>query len=138
VAKKVLEKIDRKEKCKLGHDLVYLPSQKRVRCYECDRARSRKYYNANKHKIKVKARSRQLRYLYGMTLKEFDNLLAMQNSKCAICGKEHSKVGLVVDHNHITGEIRGLLCRHCNFVLGLVNDDKDILKNAMEYLTNKP
>jgi len=132
VVRKSLHAEKRKEKCKLGHSLVYVSAQKRLRCYECDKVRSKKYYAQNKGKIKKKARNRQLLYLYGITIKEYNNLMIIQNSKCAICNKHGSN--LVVDHCHATGRVRGLLCKQCNFVLGLVNDNKSVLMRAAEYL----
>lgn len=64
-----------------------------------------------------------------------------QEGQCCIC-KEfrdtyHSQGGLYIDHDHKTGEIRGLLCNSCNVMLGLIKDDLGILKNAMDYLQNK-
>jgi hypothetical protein len=132
MARKHLLIEQRKEKCKLGHPLVYVPAQKRLRCYTCDNIRGAKYYATNKDKIKPKARGRQLRYLYGITQEDYNNLLSSQNSKCAICGNERS---LVVDHDHNTGKIRGLLCAQCNFMIGLASDDNAILTRAVEYLT---
>jgi hypothetical protein len=135
--KRKLFGIERKEKCKFGHPLVFVPTQKRLRCYECDKVRHKKYYFENKDKIRVKARDRQLRYLYGITQEEYYRLLLSQNSQCSICGKVHSERSLVVDHNHYTGEIRGLLCSQCNFMIGLADENNEILRRAMEYLTKK-
>jgi hypothetical protein len=66
-----------------------------------------------------------------LTLIEYNKLIEKQNGKCAICGKI-TKLG--VDHNHITGKIRGLLCPTCNSALGLFYDNKLILLNAIKYL----
>ena len=49
---------------------------------------------------------------------EYNVILKSQNNKCLICGKEPNGVNLVVDHNHETGEIRGILCSRCNRSLG--------------------
>jgi RNA polymerase subunit RPABC4/transcription elongation factor Spt4 len=71
----------------------------------------------------------------------YEQLLEKQNYLCAICGKpETSKnsVGLVqqlsVDHDHRTGKIRGLLCCHCNHLLGSAKDDTQVLRKAIDYL----
>jgi hypothetical protein len=67
-------------------------------------------------------------------------MLLKQNDCCAICKRHKSEVTvkrknhLCVDHNHSTGKIRGLLCDKCNRGIGLLCDDIDILKNAIEYL----
>jgi len=96
--------------------------------------RHKEYYANNKHKVKSKARGRQLRYLYDITQDEYNRILLEQKSQCAICGNVSS---LVVDHNHATGKVRGLLCKKCNFVLGLVDDKKEILIRGAEYLSSK-
>ena len=59
--------------------------------------------------------------LYGITLKDFDDMLERQDGRCAICGKKgNDNKNLCVDHNHKTGRVRGLLCSRCNIKLGLV------------------
>lgn len=57
----------------------------------------------------------------------------LQNGRCAICGIEDK---LVVDHNHQTGELRGLLCQHCNKLLGFSKENPAILVAAVAYLFN--
>ena len=71
---------------------------------------------------------------YNMNLKDYDKLFAAQNGICVICGNPPNGRNLCVDHNHITGEVRGLLCRNCNSALGLFGDSLDILVTAAEYL----
>jgi hypothetical protein len=70
--------------------------------------------------------------LYGLTVEEFNELLKLQDKKCAICYK---KVPLDVDHCHDKNRVRGLLCQKCNKGIGLLNDDIQILKNAISYLS---
>lgn len=59
-----------------------------------------------------------------------------QGGCCAICGTHQSELinKLCIDHNHITGAVRGLLCSKCNSALGYVNEDIKILKSVIEYL----
>jgi hypothetical protein len=84
---------------------------------------------------------------YGITETEFDNLMTLQNGKCRICEVDHTAVfrpgftrdgmkkhGLVVDHDHDSKIIRGLLCDRCNRAIGLLEDSAKILKAAAEYL----
>jgi hypothetical protein len=79
---------------------------------------------------------------YGINSKEFDRLYRQQRRRCAICdtyirrtfnarfrGRE-----AVVDHNHLTGRLRGLLCHRCNRALGLLHDDNVLLKRALHYV----
>ena len=73
---------------------------------------------------------------FGITLVEYREMAALQNGLCAICGKT-CKSGrvLAVDHDHVTGVNRGLLCIRCNNGLGNFRDDPDLLTAALEYLT---
>lgn len=88
-------------------------------------------------------RSIQSAYLYRsykIKVDHYEEMLERQKSKCAICQgegftmAEHHKVKLVVDHCHKTGAIRGLLCHNCNRALGLLQDDTEALKRAIQYL----
>lgn len=90
---------------------------------------------------------KHLRGKYGMSLDEYEQMLHSQNGVCAICGqppKEQNttkKSGityvlrrLVVDHDHETDSVRGLLCRSCNSGIGLFGDSIGFMKKAIEYL----
>ncbi|MBA7572888.1 hypothetical protein ES708_14675 [subsurface metagenome] len=58
-----------------------------------------------------------------------------QDGKCAICGESFIKLfNTCVDHNHETGEVRGLLCRKCNVAIGFLNDDPELMEKAIKYL----
>jgi hypothetical protein len=72
-----------------------------------------------------------LRRKFGITLDTYKKMTDDQDQKCAICKKER---GLSVDHSHITGKVRGLLCGSCNRALGLLQDDPDVARNAVNYL----
>ncbi len=82
-----------------------------------------------------------LKNTYGITKADHDLLYEEQGGVCKICKKEgflssaKHKKKLAVDHDHETGRVRGLLCHNCNRGLGLFQDDPEILKNAIEYLT---
>lgn len=72
---------------------------------------------------------------YGLTPEAYAALLAEQDGGCAICGQAAApNAALHVDHDHRTGEVRGLLCGHCNRALGLMLDDSDLLQAAALYL----
>ena len=73
---------------------------------------------------------------YGIGLRDYDALLLAQNGRCAICGNAPTKQSdWHVDHDHGTGKVRGVLCRHCNRALGAVMDNPDTLQKAIQYLT---
>jgi hypothetical protein len=78
-------------------------------------------------------RARRLRQ-YGFTVEEYEDLLASQQGVCAICGGPPGARSLHVDHDHQTGENRGLLCHNCNIGLGNFRDDPDLLLAAAAYL----
>lgn len=56
----------------------------------------------------------RLRNGYGITVEQYEEMLKRQKGGCAICGKRPGKKRLHVDHNHETGQVRGLLCAKCN------------------------
>jgi hypothetical protein len=82
-----------------------------------------------------------------MSYEEYMALFAEQSGLCAVCGKQGEspdtmvRTGrrgasgvLVVDHDHSTGKVRGLLCTSCNSAIGSLDDDPDLLEKAREYL----
>lgn len=71
---------------------------------------------------------------HALTGAELDDLKIKQNFRCAICKR---KVPLCIDHNHDTGETRGLLCDQCNLAIGLFKDSIENLRAAIEYLDQK-
>ena len=78
-----------------------------------------------------------LKAQYGLSLDDYSELLTKQNNKCAICAtseSDHQSGRFLVDHNHDTGEVRGILCNSCNSGIGFFNDDKEKLSNAIKYL----
>lgn len=89
-----------------------------------------------------KAKDLRLRREFHITLNHFNYVKEFQQGGCAICGKKVTKKGipirLAVDHDHKTGEVRGLLCLTCNKGLALFFDDAKLLYNAYRYLTITP
>ena len=81
-------------------------------------------------------RESTLKRNFGLTLEDYDKMLVVQNSRCAICNVHQSKleIRLAVDHDHETGRIRGLVCRDCNFFLGHLEKNYGLLLQALEYL----
>lgn len=98
----------------------------------------KEYYIKNKERIKLRLRQAHLKRKFGISETEYYEMLKNQDGKCAICEKE--EVGdsrasyLSIDHNHESGEIRGLLCARCNRGLGYFRDDSKTLYNAFKYL----
>lgn len=94
------------------------------------------YHKKNKRKIK----DRELKRIYGITLEQWESQFESQDSKCAICGTDEpgKRNTWSTDHNHSTGEVRGILCHICNVMLGHCDDSIDRLERAISYLQNPP
>jgi hypothetical protein len=75
-----------------------------------------------------------LKKTYGITIEDYDKLLASQGGKCAICRGGTSKRHFAVDHNHKSGVIRGLLCARCNTALARFMDNITNLRRAVKYM----
>lgn len=110
-------------------------SGRRSECSSC----SARYYARRAPSIRAarrerypdeRARDRERRY--GLTPEEFDRRMTEQRSRCAICRAELDAP--VVDHDHETGAVRGLLCRPCNSGIGQLRDDPELVRAALAYL----
>lgn len=102
---------------------LVLPVAQRVVCYksvETPRARYR--------------RGLRLRRLYGVSLEWFEATLTAQRHLCACCRERLTDGGACVDHDHGTGEVRGILCHNCNIGIGKLGDTLDGLQKAVRYL----
>ena len=132
-------------------------------CKACFKARAAARYRANPERVKERVRQwakdnpekradwqrryresgrRQmndrrsyLKRMYALTVEQYDELLAAQGGVCAICkAPPRDDISLHVDHDHETGERRGLLCFRCNNALGDFGDDRERLRAAVDYL----
>jgi hypothetical protein len=106
-------------------------------CKPCSSAKGKEWNQKNKEKLRHKSREKDLKRNYGLTLQEYHALLREQNGKCDICGSTNpgkNKKYFPVDHCHLTGKVRGLLCGKCNCALGFLNDDLKLLEKAVDYL----
>ena len=101
-------------------------------------AQRRAWNAANRDKQKAANERMHLKRAYGMTLEAYRTLADAQGGRCAACGEVPSGAGhcgrLHVDHDHDTGEIRGLLCVTCNQGLGQFKDSVLRLQQAIMYL----
>ena len=86
-------------------------------------------------------RNKYLMSKYGITIWDYLEMMKIQNNSCAICGKgcwvtgNSGKYPFYVDHNHLTGKVRGLLCAKCNNGLGAFEDNINYLSRAADYLS---
>lgn len=97
----------------------------------------KKYRESNKEHMSIRQRKYQLRDKYGITEEDYNRMFTEQNGKCAIC-ETSEQTGkwqrFGVDHCHITGKVRQLLCNECNRGMGLLRDNAELLRKAADYL----
>lgn len=114
-------------------------------CLECRRARKKKE-TAKAAKEggtvhRARKRDKFIRSKYGMGEVDLQLVLSFQNNECRICCDPiapGTKSGLHIDHCHITGRLRGLLCSNCNMGLGNMKEDPAVLVRAVLYLFTEP
>lgn len=90
-------------------------------------------YNA-----KAASRESYLRRTFGIGQSEYLAMLNWQDGRCAICSREPGAKRFCVDHNHKTGQVRGLLCFRCNYGLTWYSDDARRLEAAAAYIDAPP
>lgn len=108
------------------------PRSRRYCSPKCSHAARRKDYLSEEER-RDRARRKRLAKLYGLTLEDFDAILARQGHACAIC-RRAPESGPVVDHCHETGRVRGILCGPCNSGMGQLGDSPSRLLAAAAYL----
>lgn len=115
------------------HDEYYKesvpPHRPRSLCKQCILHRQKRWGKAN-------ARWAYLKREYGVSKGQYNSMYEAQDGRCAICDTPEPQLSrnLNVDHDHATGQIRGLLCGSCNSVLGMAQDDPERLRKALAYL----
>jgi len=112
-----------------------LPGGLHSACKACEFQRRNENRRANPAATSAVVRRAKLKRVYGLTVEQYDALLASQDGRCAIC-KRMSPDGrrLHVDHDHQTRRVRGLLCHDCNRGLGIFKDSADLLAAALDYI----
>ena len=146
------KKGERKTHCKHGHEYTTENTYRFTGgrgCKACRSRRSSVWASANKpmmarrtqrwrdknpDKLKMGNRQQALRK-YGITPVEYERLLQSQDAVCAVCASAcPTGKRLSVDHDHVSGAVRGLLCASCNNGIGRFRDDSTLLRQAAEYL----
>ena len=95
-------------------------------CKPCHNEKGKETYT----RLYGSTREYHLRRRYGITGAEFDAMVADQGGTCAVCPGEP----VHVDHDHETGQVRGILCFNCNQALGNVRDNPEVLQGLIDYL----
>lgn len=142
--------------CPQGHpyagDNLYVDTRGRRLCRICrkvardqylestDPALIKKFKQAYRIRHPERARratiNSKLKARYGITIEERDRMAEEQDGSCAICDRRSGNGDLVVDHDHASGRVRGLLCHNCNLSLGKFKDNPEWLKKALAYLAH--
>ena len=108
--------------------------------YKKENTQSRQWQAANADRWRTIDRASKLRRNYGLTLAQYNTMFEAQYGRCAICDQVETlrirgKVcRLAVDHDHVTGKVRQLLCCKCNQLPGCAGEDPDRLIAAVAYL----
>ena len=134
---------DRKKFYKLWRYNNQEKSNARHKRYEKKNYEKRvQYYKDNEKEVL----DRRLKRVFGITVEVYEDMVEKQSNLCAICGKHETRTinhkikkqivvkSLSVDHNHVTGDVRGLLCYRCNLMLGHAHENQDILINTINYI----
>lgn len=104
-------------------------------CAECTKERDKRRYKRDRHKRKYQNKWATIKMKFGITESNWMEMLKKQNSCCAVCRVLFEPIEKAhIDHDHKTGKIRGLLCKKCNFAIGLLNDDPSVFIRAAKYL----
>lgn len=111
-------------------------------CQVCSKVKERTKRKLQPHKTKLTDWQYFLKKNYDITPEEYNRMLKSQNGVCAICGEPEIQIDkrsnvkrrLAIDHDHKTGEIRGLLCIRCNVFVGRIDNNPTVLQSVIHYL----
>ena len=111
-------------------------------CIDCMKWKQKNRWNSRTPKKRLE---QHLKHKYGVSPEAFLKAWDDQKGHCAICKDilpdlmtyENRRRGYAIDHNHETGEFRGILCTECNTLLGMSGDSPEILGEAIKYLESK-
>ena len=112
----------------------------RNECKDCRNKYNLELYHKNpnqKENHRKASWKHQIKKNYGLTVEDFRELEREQNCKCACCGirkEQTQQIELYIDHDHLTGKIRGLLCLQCNAGIGMLGDNLEGIQKAYDYL----
>lgn len=118
----------KKQFCLRGHDTSVCGRYASYECRSCSKEKSPIH--------RSRLRDTRYRNKFGITLEQYNVMFSQQNGLCLGCYKHQKddKRAFAVDHSHITGKVRGLLCGNCNVALGNAQDSPTILRRLADYL----
>jgi len=117
------------------------------RCRVCTASYNKEYYE-RRRSVEPRKRGRdeqrknrtrhrwEIAKKYGVTVHDVETALETQGYSCAICHTSEDALdhAMHIDHNHKTGNFRGMLCRSCNLAIGMMKDNPRALRDAADYL----
>ncbi len=112
----------------------------RKECKDCFNKGQRKRHKDNPRSWEKTRRTCYLRWRFGITQEDYNEMFSRQNGVCAICGQPETAmrkgklIHLAIDHDHKTGTVRELLCSKCNKALGLLDEDEDRCRSMVAYI----
>lgn len=113
-------------------------SQRSLTPKERQSINAKRYRLRHPERTEKNRRDRQRKYTlkhrFSLSIEQYEVMFREQGGRCAICREFPNKKNLAVDHDHITGAVRGLLCDNCNRAIGQMRDDVQIVKRAAAYL----
>lgn len=114
---------------------TYRNNELRSYCKSCHNEYNKQWRKRNKRKHSEQNLKHQLRWklknIYNATIEDYEYIVNRSGGLCEICKKETK---LYIDHDHITGKLRGMICNSCNLGLGKLGDSVKALELALEYL----
>ncbi len=131
--------------CKVVKSMEYFHNHKNTtdgkaqNCAECAQKTSAKYYtpeygSARYQRNKDRLKNNSLLRDFGITLEQYRAMFDQQKGLCAVCDRPSPDKALAVDHDHVTGEVRRLLCGNCNVAVGFVQESPRIAIRIADYL----
>lgn len=111
-------------------------------CKLCHKIKHKEYIAKNKQREKEYNRRQQnkgnisdwnYKRKYGISEQDYQDMLAAQNGRCKLCLCLPGKIRLDVDHDHETGRVRGIVCRRCNGMLGVIDSKRIPLSRIEDY-----
>lgn len=122
------------EVCHLcGSDNISYPKSKpKGRCLDCNNRTAAKYRAKHRQRAVDSARRSERKNVYGITDRQVEVMIGLQDGKCLVCNDPLTKFH--IDHCHVSGAVRGILCPGCNVGLGHFKERPEALSGAIRYL----
>ena len=130
-----LERVRKNQESRAIRNAAMTAEQKSHR-NKLNRESARKRFADNPERERANRRRYHLKAKYEITPEKYSELFQDQGSCCAVCKTKEpgSKIGWHTDHCHSTGKVRGILCHHCNVLLGHAGDNEQVLIDAASYI----